>query len=73
MHLFTADGFTGELKACDEGDLQWVSRAFIDSLPQWEGDKIFLRLLWEDAPYFELTLQYDGDKLMRAILDGKEL
>ena len=22
--LFTADGFTGELKACDEGTLEWV-------------------------------------------------
>ena len=73
MHLFTADGFTGELKEGDEGDLQWVSREFIDSLPQWEGDKIFLRLLWEDAPWFELTLQYDGDKLVRAELNGNEL
>ena len=73
MHLFTADGFTGELKVCEEGDLQWVSREFIDRLPQWEGDKIFLRLLWEDAPYFELTLRYDGDKLIRAVLNGSEL
>ncbi len=73
MHLFTADGFAGELKVCDEGDLQWVSREFIDSLPQWEGDKIFLRLLWEDAPFFKLMLQYEGDKLIRAVLNGKEL
>ena len=73
MHLFTADGFTGELKVCDEGDLQWVSRDFLDSLPQWEGDKIFLRLLWEDAPFFKLTLQYEGDKLISAVLNGKEL
>ena len=73
MHLFTADQFEGELKVCDEGDLQWVSRDFLDSLPQWEGDKIFLKLLWEDAPFFKLTLQYEGDKLIHAILNGKEL
>ena len=73
MHLFTADGFTGELKECDEGNLEWVSREFIDNLPQWEGDKIFLRLLWEDAPWFELTLQYDGDHLVRAVLNGEEI
>ena len=36
MYLFTADGFSGALKECDEGDLQWVSRAFLDSLPKWE-------------------------------------
>ena len=73
MHLFTADKFEGELKTCDEGDLQWVSRDFLDSLPQWEGDKIFLRLLWEDAPFFELTLRYEGEKLIRAVLNGKKL
>ena len=40
MYLFNADDWEGELKECDEGDLQWVSRAFLDSLPTWEGDKI---------------------------------
>ena len=73
MYLFTADGFTGELKVCDEGDLQWVSRDFLDSLPKWEGDKIFLDLLWQNAPFFLLTLRYSGDKLHEAILDGKKL
>ena len=24
MHLFTADGFTGEITRCDEGVLEWV-------------------------------------------------
>jgi len=73
MYLFTADGFEGELKECDEGDLQWVSREFLDELPKWEGDKIFLDLLWQDAPFFLLTLRYQGDKLVEAILDGKQL
>ena len=73
MYLFTADGFTGEMKACDEGDLQWVSRDFLDSLPKWEGDKIFLELLWQDAPFFLLTLEYRGEHLVRAVLDGKQI
>ena len=73
MYLFTADGFAGDLKVCDEGDLQWVSRDFLDSLPKWEGDKIFLDLLWQNAPFFLLTLRYSGDKLQEAILDGKKL
>ena len=73
MFLFTADGFEGELKTCDEGDLQWVSREFLDSLPKWEGDKIFLDLLWQDAPFFLLTLRYSGDKLVEAILNGKKI
>ena len=73
MYLFTADRFEGTLKECDEGELQWVSREFIDTLPQWEGDKIFLELLWKDAPFFLLTLRYSGDTLLEAILDGKKI
>ena len=73
MYLFTADGFEGELKTCEEGELQWVSRDFLDKLPKWEGDKIFLELLWQDAPFFLLTLRYDGDKLVDAVLNGKPI
>ena len=73
MYLFTADGFEGTLKTCDEGDLQWVSREFMDSLPTWEGDKIFLDLLWKDAPFFLLKLRYDGDQLAEAVLNGEKI
>ncbi len=73
MYLFTADGFTGELTECDEGDLQWVSREFLDSLPKWEGDAIFLRLLWENAPFFLLKLRYEGSRLAEAVLDGRPM
>ena len=73
MYLFTADGFEGELTECDEGELQWVSREFVSGLPMWEGDKIFLELLWRDAPFFLLTLRYRNDKLVEAVLDGKKI
>ena len=73
MYLFTADSFEGNVKECDEGDLQWVSRGFLYSLPMWEGDKIFLDLLWQDAPFFLLTLRYDGDKLTEAVLNGQKI
>ena len=73
MYLFTADRFTGELKTCDEGDLQWVSREFVKDLPIWEGDRIFLDLLWQDALFFLLKLRYEGDKLVEAVLDGKKI
>ncbi len=73
MYLFTADDFTGELIECDEGNLQWVSMEFLDALPTWEGDRIFLNLLWQDAPFFLLTLRYQGDRLVEAVLDGKKI
>lgn len=74
MHLFTADGFTGEQIPCDEGELVWIDKEEVLRLNIWEGDKIFFRLLNEDAPFFSLKLVYDGhDKLVYAALDGKEL
>ncbi len=73
MYLFTADRFEGQLKECDEGDLQWISREFLDQLPKWEGDQIFLDLLWQNAPFFLLTLRYRGDKLAEAILNGEKI
>ncbi len=73
MYLFTADGFAGELTDCPEGDLQWVSRDFLGNLPKWEGDQIFLDLLWQDAPFFLLTLRYDGDRLLEAVLNGEKI
>ena len=73
MYLFTADGFEGELKECDEGDLQWVSRDFLDALPNWEGDQIFLDLLWQNASFFLLTLRYEGDTLVEAVLNGEKI
>ena len=73
MHLFTADGFTGELIDCDEGTLEWVDKALVPTLPTWAGDRIFLDLLARDVPFFSLKLEYVGDTLVRAVLDGKEL
>ena len=73
MYLFTADGFEGELKECDEGDLQWITRQKLNELPKWEGDQIFLDLLWCDAPFFLLTLRYEGDTLAEAVLNGQKI
>lgn len=42
-----------------------------EQLPQWEGDQIFLDLMWRRAPFFSLKLSYTGDKLTDAALNGK--
>ncbi len=73
MHLFTADGFEGEMLPCDEGELEWIKKSELLKLPLWEGDKIFLRLLDTDEPFFSLKLSYDGDELLEAVLNGKQL
>lgn len=71
MHLFTADGWKGELKECDEGVLEWLPRRRLLELPHWEGDAIFLDLIGrEDTPFFSLKLCYEGETLTQAVLNG---
>ena len=42
IFLYTADGFTGELIECDEGELAWVDKEEVPGLPTWEGGTIIL-------------------------------
>ncbi len=77
MALYTADRYEGEMISCTEGDLEWVEKEKISDLPLWEGDRIFLKLLFENDiendKFFSLKLTYDGDGLIGAVLDGKTL
>ncbi len=73
MCLYTADGFEGEVTECQEGKLEWVPKKKLCQLNLWEGDYIFLRLLEEREAFFSLKLCYEGDKLVKAVLDGEEL
>ena len=73
MFLYTADGFEGEPIPCDEGTLEWVPKSEIENLNLWEGDKIFFRLLEENAPFFSLKLKYHDNDLEEAVLDGRPI
>lgn len=73
MHLFWSDRFTGSIKECDEGVLEWISKEELMQLPMWAGDMIFLKLLEEKTPFFSLKLCYEGDKLTEAVLNGEAL
>ena len=74
MHLFTADGFCGELLSeCNEGEMAWIKKVDLPTLPMWEGDRVFLDLLTKDIPFFSLKLIYRQDSLVGAVLNGKPL
>ena len=64
MCLYTADGFEGTLRECDEGELAWVAKKDVSALRLWDGDRIFLKLLIERDTFFSLKLSYDGDELI---------
>ena len=73
MHLFTSKNFSGSLKECSEGVLEWVNKKDVYSLSLWEGDKLFLRLLDSASPFFSLKLVYKGQKLVFAALNGEKI
>lgn len=73
ISLFTADQFTGDLIDCDEGTLTWVKKEDIGGLNLWEGDRIFFDLLLNSSKFFSLKFSYEKDRLVRALLNGKNM
>ena len=79
IHLFEADYIgskadrTGRkdpaLAACDEGELKWIPKKDIYSLPIWEGDKRMFDEMFKDDNFFTMKLVYDGDDLKEVIVD----
>lgn len=74
MHIFTSDDFCGDIAPCDEGELVWIDKHELLTMPIWKGDIIFLKLIENpDTPFFSLRLQYEGEKLISAILNEKPI
>lgn len=71
MCLYTADAYEGTVSNCNEGVLEWIEKEKIEELPLWEGDKIFMKLLREEAPFFSLKLRYEKDVLISYALNGR--
>ena len=66
MHVFECGDFTGELlKDCPEGRLEWIEEERMMDLPMWEGDRLFLPDVLAKKPGIDLTLIYEGDRLVR--------
>lgn len=66
MHLYTSHSFTGNLKECDEGELEWIPKDEVLNLNLWEGDREFLKMLFDNEDVFSMKLVYEGDKLVEV-------
>lgn len=73
MCLYTGAVPDETIRECTEGDLFWVENARLDTLPMWEGDRIFFDLIKKGEPFFSLKLCYSGDNLSKAFLNGNKL
>ena len=72
IYLFEAE-YIGKddpaLRKCDEGELKWVDKKDVYSLPVWEGDKRMFDEMFKDDEFFTMKLVYDGDELKEVIVD----
>lgn len=62
--IFRIDQFRGTpLSSNPEGKLEWIPVDQIEKLPIWEGDRYFLKLVFDDDPRaFHGYMPYNNDK-----------
>lgn len=77
MYLFTTSEFTPApntplsdaglpLPLCNEGELAWIPIDEVIELKLWEGDRVFLEKLVNGEMNIDLTLRYEGEKLVEV-------
>lgn len=62
--IFVIDAFTGEPQPHNiEGTLQWIPVEKLGELPMWEGDRLFLPLVFDADPRpFHGFMPYENDR-----------
>lgn len=71
VFLFSAREYSGTQQPCDEGDLAWIVKEELHSLPMHEGDRRFLRLMEECEGVFSAKLYYEGNAFQRMDVMGR--
>lgn len=66
--IYEFHGFSGELSECNEGTLEWIDDDKILDLNLWEGDYMFLPLVFENK-FFSGKLVYENKKLVEHFIE----
>lgn len=61
VFVFTIENYSGELINSDEGKLEWIPNDKVTSLNLWDGDKIFIKWLYQDN-FFSAKFNYENGK-----------
>lgn len=64
VFVFTATEFDGQLIDSEEGMLQWIADARLETLNLWESDHIFFEWIREEK-FFSAKFVFDGDELKK--------
>ena len=66
MFVYIAEDFQGDIKECDEGVLKWIPIEKINDLELWEGDRYFLKHIFNNEGIQEIKLVYDLENRLVA-------
>lgn len=61
--IYECHDFEGDLQECNEGTLHWIEDQAVLSLPLWEGDPHFLRVIYESSHIFSGKFVYQDKQL----------
>lgn len=64
VFVYIADKFSGRIIKSNEGVLKWVDIKNVLKLNLWEGDRYFLRYLFNTDDFFYGNFTYRKDKLI---------
>lgn len=64
--IFRIDAYQGDvLKENDEGTLYWIPLAHLHDYPMWDGDRLFLPMVFDDKPSpFYGYMEYKGPRVV---------
>lgn len=65
VFVYLSDKFSGRVIKSEEGNLEWVGIKDILNLPLWEGDKIFLKEVFDKNSFFYGTFYYRKNRLIK--------
>ena len=67
VFVYRADSPSGDLiEVCPEGELHWIDKEAVVSLPMWEGDLLFTPKVFETG-VFNAKLHYKGSDLVQTV------
>lgn len=73
MYLYQGLSYTGRLRDdCPEGELRWIPVEDVPGLPIWEGDRYFLEAMQKGRRNINMTLRYEGERLVEVKDDSTE-
>jgi 8-oxo-dGTP diphosphatase len=68
VFLFTADNYNGELIDSNEGDLKWIPDNELTDLNLWEGDKIFLKWVFQEKFFSAKFIYKEGKYISHEVI-----